>query len=262
MKAIGIIPARMASTRFPGKPLVRIMGIPMIGHVYYRTRMSKTIGEVYIATCDDEIKQYAESIGAACIMTSNRHERASDRIAEAQLLIESTDGKSADACVMVQGDEPLLNPEVLDSAVDVLLKDGRAGIVNVIEEIKSDQDFESSDVVKVVVDKDNYALYYSREPIPSRRKVNTECQKFKQTGLIVFRRNILMEYCGLPATPLEIQESVDMLRVIEHGGTIKIHLSEGATRGVDTLRDLEEVEKIMNTDPLYARYKRDAGESI
>ncbi|HLF97495.1 MAG TPA: NTP transferase domain-containing protein, partial [Methylococcaceae bacterium] len=117
MNAIGIIPARMASSRFPGKPLAPIHGIPMIGHVWFRCKMSKTLSEVYIATCDEEISHYAEQISAPCIMTADTHERATDRTAEAMLKIEAQTGRRTDIVVMIQGDEPMTLPEMIDESI-------------------------------------------------------------------------------------------------------------------------------------------------
>ena len=123
MNIIGIIPARMASSRFPGKPLAPILGIPMIGHVYFRSKMSRLLNEVYVATCDREIADYIESIGGHAIMTSDKHERASDRCAEAMLKIESATGEKTDIVVMIQGDEPMVTPEMIEKAVEPMIKD-------------------------------------------------------------------------------------------------------------------------------------------
>ena len=137
MNIIAIIPARMGSSRFPGKPLAKILGMPMVGHVYFRSKMSKTLSDVYIATCDEEIKQYADSIGAKRVMTKNTHERCSSRCAEAMLKIEAETGKKVDAVVMVQGDEPMVFPEMIDLALEPMLKDPSIQITNLMAPIKT-----------------------------------------------------------------------------------------------------------------------------
>jgi 3-deoxy-manno-octulosonate cytidylyltransferase (CMP-KDO synthetase) len=210
---IAIIPARMNSSRFPGKPLAKIHGIPMIGHCYFRTAMSKRLDATYIATCDEEIGAYASRIGAPWIMTSASHERASDRIAEAN--------------------------------VDV---------VNLMAPIDSIEDFEDPNEVKVVISPDNYAVYFSREPIPSRRKGVTDGPRLKQVCIIPFRRDYLLKYNASPQTTLEIIESVDMLRVIEMGGKIKMAMSPFDTFAVDTPDDLAFVNTLMAEDPLMMSY--------
>ena len=254
MNVIGVIPARMASTRFPGKPLARINGIPMIGHVYYRARMSRRLNQVYIATCDETIREYADSIGAPCLMTADTHERASDRVAEATLKIEEATGQKVDVVMMVQGDEPMLQPAMLDQAVAPLLADPTLNISNLMTPIVTTADFENPNVVKVVTDIHHRALYFSREAIPSRKKTRSPVPMFKQLGLIAFRRDYLLRYSALTPTPLEIIESVDMLRVLEHGDQIQMVLTEDVSVGVDTPEDLARVQSLMSDDPLVLKY--------
>lgn len=218
MNTIGIIPARMGSSRYPGKPLAKIQGIPMIGHVYFRCKMSKKLDEVYIATCDEEIRQYAESIGAKCIMTAGTHERATDRTAEAMLKIETDTGVMTDIVVMIQGDEPVVFPEMIDLAIAPLYAEEDLEVVNLMANLNSVEEFEDPNEVKVVVDLQNNAIYFSREPVPSRKKGVTEVPMLKQVCIMPFRRNFLLKFNALPQTPLEIIESVDMMRVLENGG--------------------------------------------
>src|SRR5882724_7082993 len=129
---IGIIPARMGSSRFPGKPMARIAGVPMIGHCYFRAKMSKTLDEVYVATCDEEIADYIHSVGGKAIMTSPDHQRASDRTAEALQHIEDETGQRADIVVMIQGDEPMLRSAMIDEAVAPMLKDESILVTNLM----------------------------------------------------------------------------------------------------------------------------------
>ncbi len=168
MRNIGIIPARMASSRFPGKPLARIAGIPMIGHVYFRSKMSKALDEVYIATCDQEVVAYAGSIGAKAVMTKDTHERASDRTAEAMLKVEKEQGK-VDIVVMIQGDEPMIYPEMIDEAVRPLAADRSILVSNLMAPMTREEQ-EDPNEVKVTFDRAGFALYFSREPIPSWKK--------------------------------------------------------------------------------------------
>ena len=244
MNAIGIIPARMASTRFPGKPLAKINGVPMLGHVYTRSKLSSSLSAVYIATCDDAIRVYAKSIGAPCIMTADTHQRASDRAAEATLTIEQMIGERVDIVMLIQGDEPMLQPRMLDQAVQPLTQDAGLNIVNLMAET-APTDAENPNVVKVVTDVNDDALYFSREGIPSLKMASSFVPARKQLGLIAFRRDYLIKYIALAPTPLEVIESVDMLRVLEHGDRVRMVLTEYCSVGVDTPEDLARVESLM-----------------
>ncbi|MCX5715528.1 MAG: 3-deoxy-manno-octulosonate cytidylyltransferase [Candidatus Omnitrophica bacterium] len=254
MVIAGIIPARMASTRFPGKPLADICGVPLVGHVYFRSRMNKTLKYVYVATCDKEIEDYCLKNGIKVVMTKDTHTRASDRAAEAMLNIEREVGEKIDIVVMIQGDEPMLNPKMIDLAIRPMLEDSAILVVNLMVEIESAKEQEDANVVKVVVDKDNHALYFSREPIPSAKKVKGPVARYKQIPIIPFRRDSLIMFNNLAPKPLEIIESVDMLRLLEHGQKVKMVLSQFNTYGVDTPQDLKRVEKLIKADPLTARY--------
>jgi len=255
MKIIGIIPARMASSRFPGKPLAEIQGVPMIGHVYFRSRMSGLLDEVYIATCDQEVMDYAHSIGAKAVMTRSSHERASDRAAEAMQKIEKEQGKKVEIVVMIQGDEPMIYPEMIDDAVRPLQEDEKIQVVNLMAKLDTREEHEDPNEVKVVVDRQGFALYFSREPIPSRKKGVDDVPMLKQVCIIPFRRDFLLTFNNLTPTPLEIIESVDMLRVLEHGYRVKMVMSDRRTYSVDTPEDLACVETCMKKDELVRRYK-------
>lgn len=255
MKIIGVIPARMGSSRFPGKPLKEICGMPMIGHVYLRSKMSGLLDEVYIATPDEEIATYARSIGAKYIMTKITHERASDRTAEAVQKIEGATGEKIDIVVMIQGDEPMIMPEMIDLSVKPFIEDHTTEVVNLMAPIRTEEEFQDPNCPKVVVDKNNYALYFSREPIPSRKKWNGGAiSMFKQVCVIPFTRDFLMEYNAMTPTPLEEIESIDMNRVLENGRKVKMVYEEFETYCVDTPEDLIRVEKNMSTDPLLKTY--------
>lgn len=255
MKVIGIIPARMASSRLPGKPLAKICGIPMIGHVYYRSKMSKTLNQVYVATCDNEIANYIESIGGKAVMTVNTHERASDRTAEAMSKIEKQMGRKVDVVVMIQGDEPMVYPEMIEESIKPMLNDSSINVVNLMATLKSKEEQHDPHEVKVVVDQNSFALYFSREPIPSWKKGATSVPMLKQVCIIPFKRDFLIKFNALNSTPLEIVESVDMLRVLEHGYKVKMVLTKFDTYSVDTIDDLKKVEKLMASDLLMNQYK-------
>lgn len=254
MNVIGIIPARMASSRFPGKPLSPILGMPMIGHVYLRSKMSKLFDEVYVATCDLEIKKYIESLGGEAVMTLDTHERASDRTAEAMLKIEKSREKVVDIVVMIQGDEPMLQPDMIDLAVFPLLTDPKVQVVNLMTELHTAEEENDPNEVKVVVDKLGDAIYFSREPIPSRKKGGLNFKCYKQVCIIPFRREFLLQFNEMKQTPLEIIESVDMLRLIENGYKVRMIYSEFDTYSVDTVEDARHVETLMKNDLLIQKY--------
>lgn len=251
----GIIPARMASSRFPGKPLAKIQGIPMIGHVYYRSKMCPLLSDVYIATCDQEIMEYAASIGGKAIMTADTHERASDRTAEAMLKIEEQTEKKVDIVVMIQGDEPMLVPEMIDAAVKPLLEDENIHVVNLMAPLKSREEHDDPNEVKVVVDLNHFALYFSRESIPSWKKGAKTVPMYKQVCIIPFTRDFLITFNALHPTQLEVIESVDMLRIMEHGHKVKMVSVDFDTYSVDTQEDMERVGKLMENDLLIEQYR-------
>ena len=254
MKSIAIIPARMASTRFPGKPLADIYGIPMLGHCYFRTAMSSLIDMVYIATCDDEIVEFAETINAPAVMTSEKHERASDRIAEAMIKIEEKEQEKHDVVVLVQGDEPMIHPDMIDDLVSIMLDDPTVKVANGFAPIQNKKEFEDPNEVKVVIDNDGNAIYFSREPIPSEKKFGGSFSMFKQVCIIPFRREYLLEYNSISQTMLEKIESIDMLRVLETGDKVRMVKMNHETYSVDTVEDLEKVREKMKLDALRDSY--------
>ena len=249
MKIVGVIPARMGSSRFPGKPLAPILGRPMIEHVYRRTALCQTLEAVYVATCDDEIRSAVEAFAGKAIMTSPEHQRASDRVAEAAQHLD------ADIVVMVQGDEPMTMPEMVDQAVAPMLDDPQVQCVNLVKRIEIEEEFLSPNTIKVVMDCEGNALYFSREPIPTRQKLGFDkLPVFKQVCIIPFRRDFLLTYASLKPTPLEEAESIDMLRLLEHGFKVRLVETGYDTHAVDTPADLELVESLMRDDPLVDRY--------
>ena len=254
MNIIAIVPARMGSSRFPGKPLADIHGVPMVGHVTIRTAMCKTLTATYIATCDEQIMDYAAKRGLKAVMTSDKHTRCTDRTAEAMLKIEKELGLTADIVVMVQGDEPMVTPGMIEAAVKPMLDDPSLPVVNLMADLASVEEFEDPSEVKVVTDLKSNALYFSREPIPSRKKGVTDVPMKKQVCIIPFRRDYLLKFNSLPETPLEIIESVDMMRILENGDTVRMVPITERTLSVDTPEDLRRVVALMEKDGLRKEY--------
>jgi 3-deoxy-manno-octulosonate cytidylyltransferase (CMP-KDO synthetase) len=243
----------MGASRFPGKPLAKIRGIPMIGHCYFRTAQTAGLDATYIATCDQEIADYAVSINAPAIMTATTHNRATDRTAEAMIQAERSLARKVEIVVMMQGDEPLITPEAISKVLEPF-GDMSVEIVNVISPIRTDADFTDKGNVKVVVDKRGDAIYFSREPIPCTWKGIPGTPRFMQLGVIAFRRDALLRFNDSAETILEQCESVDMNRVIENGGKIRTVVSENHTIGVDSPADLETAESLMISDTLLRSY--------
>lgn len=254
MNIVAIVPARMAASRFPGKPLAQILGVPMIGHVFYRSKMCTCLSDIWVATCDQAIMNYIKSIGGNAVMTADTHQRASDRAAEAVLEIEKITGKSIDYVAMIQGDEPMLEPQMIDELVAPIQNNTGIQITNLITKISTVEEFENVNVVKVVLDQQGYALYFSREPIPSRKKFAGDLPMWKQLGVILFSRNALLDYTRMTSTPLEIIESVDMNRFLEHGIKIKMVPTAHRIFGVDIPEDLKAVESLLRKNSLTGKY--------
>ena len=250
MKTVAVIPARMGSSRFPGKPLASILGRPMIEHVYRRTAMCPELAEVFVATCEQEIMDSVSAFGGRAIMTSSSHQRASDRVAEAAGSFD------ADIIVMIQGDEPMTYPQMIEASLGPLRSgDKQIACVNLTARIQTEEEFSDPNTIKVVMDADGYAVYMSREPIPTRHlQPFDRLTAFKQVCIIPFTATSLQDFIRLPPTPLEVAESIDMLRYIEHGYKVKMVETDYATHAVDTPEDLKRVEILLEKDPLTKEY--------
>jgi 3-deoxy-manno-octulosonate cytidylyltransferase (CMP-KDO synthetase) len=253
VKAVGIVPARLSATRFPNKPMALIHGMPMVGHCFHRARLAPGVAAAYVATCDEEIATYVRSIGGAAVMTASSHTRATTRTAEAMLRIENATGDLIDVVIMVQGDEPLISPETIGETLGHF-GDPSVEIVNIMSRLRSYEQFIDKNNVKVVVNHYNDALYFSRQPIPSPWRGLNNLPMYMQTGIIAFRREALLRFIGTAETRLEQIESVDMNRVLETGGRIRMVLTEAITIGVDTPQELRDAEELMKDDPVMARY--------
>lgn len=237
---VAIIPARMGSSRFPGKPLATILDKPMIEHVYLRTAACKMLAAAYVATCDKEIYEAVERFGGNAIMTSDKHERASDRVEEAVRKL------NADIVVMVQGDEPMIVPHMIELALEPFLREKEVMCSNLITRIRSLEELLDPNTIKVVRNRNGDALYFSREPIPTRQLLGFgNIPVFKQVCVIPFRREFLTVYSQLEPSALEVAESVDMLRILEHGYRVRLVESPYDTCAIDTVSDLAKVERIM-----------------
>jgi 3-deoxy-manno-octulosonate cytidylyltransferase (CMP-KDO synthetase) len=253
--AVAVIPARYASTRLPGKPLLEIAGRPMILHVLERALSARNVARAICATDDRRVLDAVLSAGFEAVMTKATHASGSDRLAEVAAMLND-----AEVIVNLQGDEPLISPQTIERAVDELLKDATVQIVTTSEEIAEAADVLSADVVKVVTGEAGRALYFSRSPIPFPRDavrrygtllaaLELEPQLLatfrKHTGLYVYRCSFLLEYTRWPQSPLERAESLEQLRALERGVHIKVVEAESVSIGVDTEHDLERVRKIL-----------------
>ena len=225
----------------------------MVEHVRLRVAMCERLDGVYVATCDKEIYDAVEAHGGQAVMTSTAHQRASDRMAEVAESME------ADIFVLVQGDEPMTVPEMIDRAVAPMLKDPEIQCVNLSKRIDSLKSWQDPNTIKVVTDLNGDALYFSRQPIPTDRILGRErIPIFKQVCIIPFRRDMLLTYASLEPTPLEESESIDMMRFLEHGYKVRMVETEFDTHAVDTPEDLERVQKMMRGDHLTHLYIDDA----
>jgi 3-deoxy-manno-octulosonate cytidylyltransferase (CMP-KDO synthetase) len=253
MKKICIIPARLAATRFPNKPLAELNGMSMMHHICKRCALSNSLDEIIVATCDEEIKLHVESIGVKVIMTSDSHERCTDRIEEAVSKITPALADD-DQVIMVQGDEVLIHPSMIDQ-LSSALSNADTPIVNLVCEIKNSKFHNDVNAIKIVSNLKNEALYLSRSPIPSLSKTPDNFDNlWQQTGIIGFKKSFLTKFGQLEPTPLEKRESIDMLRVLEHGYKLQLISTDKQLIGVDNLDDLKEVENILNSDPLTKEY--------
>jgi len=257
MSIVAIIPARMASSRFPGKPLKSILGLSMIEHVRRRALLCGVLDDVLVATCDREIAEEVTHFGGKVVMTSNQHESCVDRVAEA------AKGINAEIIINLQGDMPLLHPDILERLVAPFKQDNELKFTDMMGPIEDAEEINNSNVVKVVVGLSGNSLYYSREPIPSLKKVSSALSvpRYKQLGINAFRRESLMIFSDLPRTPLEKIESVDMLRLLENGFIVRMVSSPYQVVGVDTPEDLKRAEERMRNDSIFYDYMKENKQS-
>src|SRR3972149_3348679 len=247
MNVIAIIPARYGSTRLDGKPLLDIGGKPMVQWVYERAKKAKLIRDVMVATDDKRVMSAVERFGGKAVMTSSSHRSGTDRIAEA------AGSLNADVIVNVQGDEPLIEPEMIDEAIKPLLAESSLLISTLKTRIANEEELKDPNVVKVVTDREGFAIYFSRLPIPYVRESSEfgvrsselKATYYKHIGLYVYRKDFLLKFAKMKPTPLEDAEKLEQLRVLENGYKIKVVETKYNSVGVDTQEDLEKVRKIV-----------------
>ncbi len=250
MSAIGIIPARYGSTRLPAKALARLAGKPLIQHVYERAKQATHVQEIFVATDDERIALAVGQFGGKAVMTSETHRSGTDRVAEVARKLD------AQVIINIQGDETLVHPSQIDQLAEFLTTHQGVPMASLMTLLTRAEDIASLHVVKVVVDEDGYALYFSRAPIPFVRAagesthpgiVPTSATYFKHLGLYGYQRSFLLQIPHLAATRLEQAEQLEQLRVLEHGYRIKMLQTPYDTVSVDTAEDLARVEQLLNT---------------
>jgi 3-deoxy-manno-octulosonate cytidylyltransferase (CMP-KDO synthetase) len=234
VSVVGVIPARYASTRLPGKPLQEILGKPMVQHVYERAARSKTLAELIVATDDERIVAAVAAFGGKAVLTSKDHNTGTDRVAEA------VRGLDAEIVVNIQGDEPFVHPGMIDEVVQPLLDDPSLPMCTSMHEITDQEDYANPNVVKVVVDRAGNALYFSRSLIPYPRRTEGH-RAFEHIGMYAYRTQFLLKFASLPQTPLEKAESLEQLRVLESGYRLRVveTRQDYIPLSVDTPDDLE-----------------------
>ena len=246
MKSIGIIPARFASTRFPGKPLVDLLGKSMIQRVYEQCLKSKHLDNIIVATDDQRIFDHVADFGGEVLMTSPQHATGTSRCAEV-----ATQFSDAEVIVNIQGDEPTINPEQIDELVEI----SGDGIATQAKKIEQHKNLFDPNVVKVVFDKHQYALYFSRQAIPHLRAIEenqwtTKHTYYRHIGLYSFDRNTLLNLDALPASVLEKSESLEQLRWLENGIKIKVGLTAYESISIDVPQDAERVRQLLESRTL------------
>jgi 3-deoxy-manno-octulosonate cytidylyltransferase (CMP-KDO synthetase) len=238
-KIVAIIPARYASTRFPGKPLADLGGKPMIQHVCERAMRADCIDEVLVATDDERIQRAVEAFGGTAVITGD-HPSGTDRIARVAAELE------ADIVVNIQGDEPLVDPAMIDRVVAPLLDDPSLPMATIAARLTDEEELRDPGVVKVVADRRGRALYFSRSVIPFPRDAEVAAAAYcKHIGVYAYRRDFLLEFASRDPSPLERAEGLEQLRALEHGDRIQVVITEYDTVGVDTPEDLETARRAL-----------------
>jgi len=253
MKTICVIPARMGSSRFPGKPIEKILGLELVLHVYNRCRLAGGLDRIVVATCDEEIQDVCEGHGVEVVMTSDVHPGCVDRTEET---IDKVGGDLAndDLVLMVQGDEIMIAPGMIENILKAYAE-SKAPVVNLASPIMLTSDHDDPNVVKVVTALDGRALFFSRTPIPSpSRASNRAVPMLQQTGVIGFSKEFLHTFGKLTRSPLEEIECIDMLRTLEHNYPIQIVTTASETIGVDTPADRDRAEDMLLDDPVTSSY--------
>jgi 3-deoxy-manno-octulosonate cytidylyltransferase (CMP-KDO synthetase) len=253
MRIYALIPARYASTRLPGKPLSTICGKPMIQHVFERAAACRRLSKVVVATDDSRILEAVRSFGGNCILTGTHHQSGTDRLAEAADILGLAQD---DIIVNIQGDEPLLDDAMIEALAGAIVSPPHCEMATLAYRSQSEQEFVDPNVVKVVVDHNGKALYFSRAPIPFHRAEPVR-SFLKHLGFYAYRRNFLEKFTSLPAGKLEEIEKLEQLRALENGFSIRVALSPVDSVAVDTPEDLIRAAALMS-----ARRKASSSESL
>ena len=254
-KIIGVIPARMGSGRFPGKPLFKIAGMPMLEHVWHRAKMYKKWDELLIATCDSEIKDFADSKNIPCVMTSSKHERALDRVAEA---IEKCglEVNASDIVLNVQGDEPMMRPDMIDATVKPMSDDLSVKGVVLSMPIVDEAQFNDPNTLKIIHNIKGDILYTSRAPVPYCKEWSINIGAKRIYGIFGFRWDFLKKFTKIPESPLEIVEACDSNRLYDNGLTQRVAFYPYVDSfAVDIPEDAKKVEVYLKDDPFWISYK-------
>ena len=238
MKILCVIPARYASTRLPGKPLADIVGKPMIQHVYERSAQATIPQQVVVATDDEKVFQAVQQFGGKVVMTSSEHQTGTDRLAEV-----ASKYAEVDVIINVQGDEPLIDPKVIDELAREFLNDTALQMASVMS-IMDTEDYQNPNAVKVVTDINNNALYFSRSLLPYPR-VEGKANVYKHIGIYAYKKDFLLKFAKLEPTPLEQSESLEQLRALENGYKIKMIKTKSKFIGVDSIEDLQTVNELL-----------------
>lgn len=240
---VAVIPARYSSTRLPGKPLMDICGWPMVRHVFERVKRCGEVDKVIVATDDKRVAEAVEAFGGYAVLTSPAHISGTDRVAEA------AKGMKCSIVVNVQGDEPLIRPEVIDATVSFLKSREEASVATACSSLDDQHEIFNPNVVKVVLDKFGRALYFSRAPIPYLRNGGGhERPAYRHIGLYAYRSSFLYEFANMKPTPLELSEKLEQLRILENGYDIHVAIVDYEPIGVDTVEDLERVRAIISEE--------------
>ncbi len=241
MKIVALIPARFASTRFPGKPLASLKGKPIIQHVYERARQSELLEEVIVATDDERIKQAVEAFGGKALMTSAQHTCGTERIAEAAEILRLAQD---DIVVNIQGDQPLFEPAVVEELVRPLLLKAQIPVSTLAVPIKYEEELFDPHRVKVVLNREGLALYFSRSPIPFYRPPGPKPVYLRHIGIYAYRREFLETFVRLAPGELESAEKLEQLRVLEYGYPLAVSITKYDCPEVDTPQDLERLKSL------------------
>ena len=242
MQAIGIIPARYGSTRFEGKLIKDLCGKPVIQHVYERAKKARLLDDLLIAADDDRIVNVVKNFGGKVISTSKSHSTGTDRLTE---VVNSIDVR---VVVNIQGDEPLINPLLIDDLVRAMQDDKTIVMATAVKKSRSMEEFKSPDVVKAIIDQNRYALYFSRQPIPTFLKPGADNFFYKHIGIYAYNKDFLFTFKKLPKSTLEKNERLEQLRAIESGYRIKTVETNFETVGVDTPEDLELAKRFLEKE--------------